>query len=82
MQSEINIKIGNRPPAAYFGLITNQIQNVNPIISGISTKPELLENPRMNGVPAEVMGMEMGDYQEFDGGVNKRGLCGDCERKN
>jgi hypothetical protein len=67
MQSEINIKIGNRPPKEYFGLITNQIQNANPIISGISTEMELLENLRMNCVPEEIIGMEMGDYQEFLG---------------
>jgi hypothetical protein len=67
MQSEINIKIGNRPPKEYFGLITNQIQNVNPIISGISIETELLENLRMNCVPEEIMAMEMGDYQDFLG---------------
>jgi hypothetical protein len=67
MQSEINIKIGNRPPKEYFGLIANQIQNANPIISSISTETELRENLRMNCVPAEIMGMEMADYQEFLG---------------
>jgi hypothetical protein len=66
-QSEINIKIGNRPPKEYFGLITNQIQNANPIIRGISIEMELLENLGMNCVPEEIMGMEMRDYQEFLG---------------
>jgi hypothetical protein len=67
MQSEINIKIGNRSPKEYFGLITGQINNANPIISGISTEAELRENLRMNCVPEEIVGMEMGDYQELLG---------------
>jgi hypothetical protein len=67
IQSEINIKIGNRPLKEYVELITNQIQNANPVISGISTELELRENLRMNCVPTEIMGMVMGNYQEFLG---------------
>ena len=65
MQSEINIKIGNKPPKEYFGLIQSHIQNINPQISGISTETELLDNLRMNCVPIEITGMELRDYQEF-----------------
>ncbi|MDR2033335.1 MAG: hypothetical protein LBP89_01705, partial [Helicobacteraceae bacterium] len=61
MQSEINIKIGNRSPKNYFELI----QNPDSKISGISTKSELLENLKMNCVPAEIMEMDLKDYQEF-----------------
>ncbi|MDR2152969.1 MAG: DUF262 domain-containing protein [Helicobacteraceae bacterium] len=61
MQSEINIKIGNRSPKNYFELA----QNPDSKISGISTKSELLENLRMNCVPAEIMEMDLKDYQEF-----------------
>jgi hypothetical protein len=67
IQSEINIKIGNKPPKEYVELITNQIQNANPIISGISTEAELLGNLRINCVSEKIMGMEMGDYHEFLG---------------
>jgi len=65
MQSEINIKIGNRPPKEYFGLIQNQIQTFNPQISGITNEAELSDNLQMNCVPAEIMEMELQDYQEF-----------------
>ena len=65
MQSEINIKIGNRPPKEYFDLIQSQIQTDNQQISGISSETELLDNLRMNCVPTEIMGMELRDYQEF-----------------
>ena len=61
MQSEINIKIGNRPPKEYFDLI----QTTNPQISAISSETELLDNLRMNCVPVEIMEMELKDYQEF-----------------
>ena len=65
MQSEINIKIGNRPPKEYFERIQYQIQTANPQISAISNEVELLENLRMNCIPTEMMEMELQDYQEF-----------------
>ena len=65
MQSEINIKIGNRPPQEYFDLIRGHIQTANPQISGISSEAELLENLRMNCVPIEIMEMELRNYQDF-----------------
>jgi hypothetical protein len=65
MQSEINIKIGNKPPKEYFDLIQSQIQNTNLQISGISTETELLDNLRMSCVPEKIMEMKLSDYQEF-----------------
>jgi hypothetical protein len=65
MQSEINIKIGNRPPKEYFGLIQNHIQNAHPQISGISTAAELLDNLRMHCIPPEIMDMELSHYPDF-----------------
>jgi hypothetical protein len=65
MQSEINIKIGKKLAKEYFDLITNQIQNTNPIISGIFTEIELLENLRMNCVSEEILWRWRNDYQEF-----------------
>ncbi|GHT56273.1 hypothetical protein AGMMS49982_23030 [Bacteroidia bacterium] len=65
MQSEINIKVGNKPPKEYFDLLKSQIQSVNQLISGIVTEKELIENLRMNCVPLEIMNMEIDDYQTF-----------------
>jgi len=65
MQSEVNIKIGNRSPKEYFDLIRSHIQNNNPQISGILTEAELNENLQMNCVPTEILGMDLQDYQEF-----------------
>jgi hypothetical protein len=65
MQSEINIKVGNKPPKNYFELINKQIEEDNKLVSGISNRTELLENLRSNCVPESIMNMEIEDYQEF-----------------
>jgi len=65
MQSEINIKVGNKPPNEYFELVKKQIQEDNRKVSGISTEQELLENLRMNCIPPEIMEMNIDDYQDF-----------------
>lgn len=65
MQSEINIKVGNKPPKDYFQIITTQINENSKLLSGISTNQELLENLKMNCVPAEIVEMNIEDYNEF-----------------
>ena len=65
MQSEVNIKVGNKPPKDYFDLISSQMLNNNKQVSGLSTQQELLDNLQMNAVPKEIMQMSIGDYNEF-----------------
>ena len=65
MQSEINIKVSNKPPKDYFELINSQIANGNRLVSGISSSEEMLENLKANCVPAEIMEMTINDYPEF-----------------
>lgn len=65
MQSEINIKIGNKPPKDYFELIKIQIQENNRQVSGLSTEEYLLDNLKMNCVPKELIEMSIDDYQDF-----------------
>lgn len=65
MQSEVNIKVGNKPPKDYFELIKTQIQDENRQVSGLSTKQDLLDNLKMNCVPTEIMDMNINDYQDF-----------------
>jgi hypothetical protein len=65
MQSEINIKVGNKSPKEYFELIKEQIKNKNQQISGISTEAELIENLKMNCVPMETAEMSVKDYPDF-----------------
>ncbi|MER2513105.1 MAG: DUF262 domain-containing protein [Nitrosomonas ureae] len=65
MQSEINIKIGNKPPKDYLDLIKTQMQENHKQVTGLSTEHDLLNNLKMNCVPAELMAMNVGDYQDF-----------------
>lgn len=65
MQSEINIKVGNKPPKDYFELINKQIEDNNKLVSGISNQNELFENLKANCVPTEIMTMSVDDYSEF-----------------
>jgi hypothetical protein len=65
MQSEINIKVGNKPPKDYFEVITTQMQDNNKQVSGLSTQQELLDNLQMNAVPTDIMQMSIDDYNDF-----------------
>ena len=65
MQSEINIKVGNKPPKDYFEVITTQLQDNNKQVSGLSSQLELLDNLQMNAVPTEIMQMSIDDYNDF-----------------
>jgi len=65
MQSEINIKVGNKPPKEYFDLIKSQMIENNRLVSGLSTEQELLDNLKMNCIPVELMEMTISDYQDF-----------------
>ncbi len=65
MQSEINIKIGNKPPIEYFDVLTKQMIDNNRQVSGIVSENELLDNLRMNSVPLEVMQMNIDNYYDF-----------------
>ncbi|MBY0473579.1 MAG: DUF262 domain-containing protein [Nitrosomonas sp.] len=65
MQSEINIKVGNKPPRDYFELIRIQMQENHKQVTGLSTEQDLINNLKMNCVPTELMTMGIDDYQDF-----------------
>lgn len=65
MQSEINIKVGNKPPKDYFELVKNQMLYGNQQVSGLSNEEQLLENLKMNCVPLEIQDMNIEDYNDF-----------------
>ena len=65
MQSEINIKVGNKPPKDYFELIKSQMQDNNQQVSGIATEQQLLDNLKMNCVPTEIQEMSIENYNDF-----------------
>lgn len=65
MQSEINIKVGNKAPKNYFEQIKNQINESSLLLSGISNEDELFKNLEMNCIPKEIINMEIDDYNDF-----------------
>lgn len=65
MQSEINIKVGNKPPKDYFEIVTTQMLNGNQQVSGLSNEQQLLDNLKMNCVPEEIRQMNIDDYNDF-----------------
>lgn len=65
MQSEVNIKVGNKPPKQYFEIIRRQMKEDRRLVSGISSEQELYGNLQVNCIPPEIMEMEIGDYQDF-----------------
>jgi hypothetical protein len=65
MQSEINIKVGNKPPKDYFEVIKTQMLNGNQQVSGLSNEQQLLDNLKMNCVPIEIQQMSIDDYNNF-----------------
>ncbi|KXK36894.1 MAG: hypothetical protein UZ09_BCD002002328 [Bacteroidetes bacterium OLB9] len=65
MQSEINIKVGNKPPKDYFEVVTTQMLNGNQLVSGLSNEQQLLDNLKMNCVPTEIQQMSIDDYNDF-----------------
>jgi hypothetical protein len=65
MQSEINIKVGNKPPKEYFSTVKSQMLDSNQQLSGLSNEQQLLNNLKMNCVPTEIQQMSIDDYNDF-----------------
>ncbi len=64
-QSEINIAIGDKPPAKYFAELAEQCSGGKKKYGGITTREEMLANFRMNCIPEEMLGGKITDYDEF-----------------
>lgn len=67
MQSETNIKVGNKSPTEYFKLIKLQIDSNDKKISGITSERELLDNLSMNCIPDDIVTMQATNYANFLG---------------
>lgn len=65
MQSEINIKVGNKPPREYFEIIKTQMLHNTQQVSGLATEEQLIDNLKMNCVPTEIQEMNIDDYNDF-----------------
>jgi hypothetical protein len=64
-QEEINIKIGNKPPCAYFADIKAQCSGGPLKYGAISDMSTLQANLAANCVPVEIMDMDVEQFDEF-----------------
>lgn len=65
MQSEINIKIGNKAPKDYFAKIAEQCKGGTAKYGGICDMKTLKENLRMNCIPEGILELDLDDFEEF-----------------
>lgn len=65
MQSEINIRVGNKPPRIYLQQVLSEMQNATPHLSGIPTLKALKQNLKQHAIPATVDQMDFDDYFDF-----------------
>ena len=65
MQGEINIAIGDDPPAAYFGALWRQCENGGARYGGITDADELRSNLMSHCIPHGMEKAEVGDYDGF-----------------
>ena len=65
MQSEINIKVGNKSPKQYFNNLKRQLENEELIYGGINTEEELNDNLKVNCMPIMVKLATIDDYEKF-----------------
>ena len=78
-QSEINIKIGNKPIEKYLQEVKEQCNGGELKYGGISDWNLLIENFKQNAVPLHIFEMTMDDYQDFL--IQRRQLMAEKMRK-
>ena len=78
-QSEINIKIGNKPIEQYLQEVKEQCNGGELKYGGISDWNSLIENFKQNAVPLDIFEMTMDDYQDFL--IQRRQLMAEKMRK-
>lgn len=79
MQSEINIKVGNKSPKEYFGVMRQQLFDGQFRYGGITSEEDLKANLVMNCIPESIMEMEVSSYDEFL--IQRRRLIADKIKK-
>lgn len=65
MQTEINVKIGNRSPIEYFTILKEQCNGGELRFGGITDLDTLKDNLQENDIPLHIMEMSIESYDEF-----------------
>ena len=65
MQSEINIKVGNKAPVVYFEELKQQTNGGGLKYGGIDSYEMLLDNLKANSIPTTIFDMDIEQYDEF-----------------
>lgn len=65
MQSEINIKVGKKPPKQYMNEVIQQIENSKFLYGAITTNKDLEDNLYVNCIPKSIFDMTIDDYDGF-----------------
>jgi hypothetical protein len=65
MQSEINIRIGNKAPNRYFDELLEQCNGGEARYGGIQDLQLLKRNLKMNCIPQGIFNMDIKDYEDF-----------------
>lgn len=65
MQSEINVKVGNKAPNVYMAKVREQVENGSNHYSGISDRSTLHKNLQENAVPLNIFDLDVSNYEDF-----------------
>lgn len=65
LEKRINIAIGEKSPAEYFGAARDAIASGSPYFGDIDSEDKLSDNLASNCIPASVFQMHAEDYEEF-----------------
>lgn len=65
MQSEINIKVGNKSPKEYFDNLKLQLEQGELVYGGITSTAELNQNLEVNCIPITIKEAVFEDYDQF-----------------
>ena len=65
MQSETNIRIGNKPPQEYFRALIEQVRGGEQLYGGIDSEDRLRENMHAHCIPDSIFDGNVDTYQDF-----------------
>lgn len=65
MQTETNIKIGNKAPKEYFAKLFEQCETGEPVYGGITDRETLSQNLAAHAIPESIAQMDANSYDQF-----------------